>query len=199
MKGVIYISLLLLLLTTSQTLAQEVERRGFIGLGIGPSFPIGNFANKSSANVFSGHAIPGYTDTILNFGYRYGDRFGVTAALSYSEYFMTDDQSNDWWQVAGITAGPMYSMPINSRTSIDLKAMIGWMVLTPIFDSYSSDGVDNGLAVDLRTLIRYNISTRWAVFAEVGIQSSNVSFTDQAQTEYRALISGFGIAFLPDI
>src|SRR5215207_10741423 len=96
-------------------LAQDDERRGFIGLGIGPSAPFGNFADTSLVNARVGHATAGYTSTILNLGYRFGRRLGVAAAFSYSEYVMRTGGGDDWWQVAGLTIGPLYSYRFNRK------------------------------------------------------------------------------------
>ena len=189
---------LLVLFTAESALAQHEERRWFIGLGIGPSAPLGSFADASSHNARAGRATPGYTDTFLNLGYRVGQRFGVAAAFSYGEYIMRDGGGDDWWQVAGLTAGPMYSIPLNAKTALDLKAMFGRIALTPIIDSYeTADATGSGLAVDMRATVRYDVFRRWALFAEGGLQSSGVSFDSGVRKDYRALISGFGIAFRP--
>ena len=187
----------MLLLTAVPILAQE-ERRGFIGLGIGPSAPFSSFADTASANTRAGRATPGYTSTLLNLGYRFGERFGMAAALSYSEYYMRDDDDDDWWQVAVITAGPLYSHLLNNRTAIDLKAMVGMIALTPVIDSYTTiDGTGSGLVLDMRATIRYDVFRRWAVFAEGGLQAGAASFGPGAQQDVRAMISGFGVAFRP--
>jgi len=186
------------LFTAQSAVAQNAERRGFIGLGVGPSAPFGSFADTSSANVRGGRATPGYTSTILNFGWRFGQRLGVAAAFSYSEYFMRDGGEDDWWQVAGLTVGPMYSYRLNAKAALDLKAMFGLMTLTPVVDSYTTaDGTGSGFAVDMRAAVRYDVFRRWALFAEGGLQWSGASFSSGARKDYRALISGFGIAFRP--
>lgn len=70
---------------------------------------------------------------------------------------------DDWWQVAGLTVGPLYSVRINARTAVDLKAMVGLMAMTPVIDGYSTDnGTGSGFAVDLRAAVRYDVFTRWA-------------------------------------
>jgi hypothetical protein len=190
--------LVIVLFTAEPALAQDAERRGFIGLGIGPSAPFGSFADASPVNARAGRAVSGYTDTFLNLGYRFGHRLGVAAALSHSEYGMRDGGDDDWWQVEGLTAGPMYSYRLNAKAALDLKAMFGLVLLTPIVDSYdTADGTGNGLALDMRAAVRYDVSRRWALFAEGGLQSSSVSFSSGARKDFRALISGFGIAFRP--
>ena len=188
----------IVLLTAAPALAQDGARRGFIGLSIGPSAPFGSFADTSSVNARAGRATPGYTDTFLNLGYRFGQRLGVAAAFSYSEYFMRDGGDDDWWQVAGLTVGPMYSYRLNAKAALDLKAMFGLMALTPVVDSYTTaDGKGSGLALDMRAAVRYDVFRRWALFAEGGLQSSSVSFSSGVRKDFRAMISGFGIAFRP--
>lgn len=188
----------IVLFTAKAALAQDEERRGFIGLGIGPSVPFGSFADRSSVNPRAGRAMPGYTSTFLNLGYRFGERVGVAAAFSYSEYSMRDGGDDDWWQVAGLTVGPMYSHRLSAKAALDLKAMFGLMALTPVVDSYeTADGTGRGLALDMRATVRYDVLRRWALFAEGGLQASGVSFSSGVRKDVRAMISGFGIAFRP--
>jgi hypothetical protein len=190
---------LALSLTAEHALVQTEARRGFIGLGIGPSTPFGTFASTSANNPRVGRAFPGYTDTFLNLGYRAGTHFGVAAAYSYSEFVMRDGGDDDWWQVANLMIGPMYTHPLSARAAIDLKAMLGLTAMTPVIDSYSTTGGTGGsLGVDLRATVRYDVLRRWAVFAEGGVQASNVSFNSGARTDYRAVISGIGLAFRPE-
>lgn len=189
---------LLLLFTAEPALAQDEERRGFIGLGIGPSAPFGSFADESPTRAGAGRAAPGYTSTLVNLGYRFGERFGVAAAFWYSEYDMRDLEDDDWWQVAGLTAGPMYSHRLGAKGALDLKAMAGLLALTPVIDSYdTADGTGRGLVLDLRATLRYDVLRRWAVFAEGGIHVSDASFNSGGRQDVRALISGLGVAFRP--
>jgi hypothetical protein len=174
-------------------------RRGFIGLDIGPSQPFGAF--KSAAErAGAGNARAGYTSTLLNVGWRRGPHWGVAGLLAYSEYFMRNDDGadNDWWQVAFLTVGPMYTMPLGSRAAVDVKGTLGLAALTPVIDNMASDSdTGAGLAIDLRTTLRYDFATRWAVFAEGGVQASNASLGAGGSQKYRSLIAGFGIAFRP--
>jgi hypothetical protein len=177
--------------------AQQTERRGFIGLGIGPSLPVASFSDALPSHEQGGRTTTGYTDTVVNLGFRFRGRFGLAVALSYSEYPVRGDD-DDWWQVAGVTGGPMYSLPLFPRTTLDLKAMFGMIVLTPVVDGYTTDyGVGVGLGFDFRATLRYDVLRRWALFVDGGLHSSNVSFDAATRTDYRALVSGFGVAFRP--
>ena len=184
--------------TATPALAQQQDRRGFIGLGIGPSAPFGAFADASATNAEGGRATPGYTSTLLNVGYRFRGQVGVAGAFAYSEYFMRDGGEDDWWQVATLTVGPMYSHSLGARAALDLKAMLGLFALTPVVDSYTTvDGTGSGLGLDLRAAVRYDVFRGCAVYAEGGVQASGVSFNTGRRTDHRALISGLGIAFRP--
>jgi hypothetical protein len=189
--------LFLQLYAAAQAVGQETERRGFIGLDIGPSAPIGKFSDAATNDALSGRATPGYTSTLFNVGY-FGRPLGISGSLSYSEYVMDGGGDDDWWQVAFFTIGPMYSRHLNARAAVDLKAMFGLAALTPVIDSYTTnDGTASGLAVDLRIALRYDVFRRWAVFAEGGLQTSRTKFSSDARTNYSALISGLGVAFRP--
>src|SRR5688572_18139439 len=156
--------------------AQYEEHRAFIGLGIGPSVPFGDFADESLLNAEAGYATAGYTSTLVNFSYRFANRFGWAGAFSYSEYSMVDVEGDDWWQVAGLTFGPMYSIPITARAALDIKAMFGLIALTPVIDSHASDNDTGGaFGVDMRATLRYDVFQSWAVFADAGVQAANVS------------------------
>ena len=179
--------------------AQREDRRGFIGLGIGPAQPIGPFASASGTNPREGRAFPGYTDTMLNIAYRRGQHFGIAGFFSYSEYVMRNGGNDDWWQVATLSVGPMYSYPLGAKASLDLKGTAGFVALTPVIDNYTtSDETGSGLLIDVRAAIRYDVFRRWAIFADGGLQAANVSYpASGAATDVRALVSGIGIAFRP--
>ena len=190
--------LLFVLFAAQPALAQVEERRGFIGYSVGPAAPFGAFADASPANARAGRAFPGYSSNLLNIVYPISQRFGVAASGTYSEYVWRDGGDDDWWKMASLTVGPMYSHRLTGRATLDLKAMVGLVALTPVIDGYeSASGTGNSLGVDLRTAVRYSVSRRWAVFAEGGVQASNVSFSNGDRKDYRAMISGFGLAFRP--
>ncbi|MEO7183196.1 MAG: outer membrane beta-barrel protein [Gemmatimonadaceae bacterium] len=190
--------LALALFSAEPALAQDEDPRGFIGLDIGPSVPFGNFADASPSNARGGRAFPGYNSTLLNLGWRFGEHFGVAAAVSYGEYVLRNGGDDDWWQMASLTVGPMYSRRLGSRTALDLKAMAGWTSLLPVVDSRASDNDQgNSLGIDLRAAVRYQVFSRWAAFAEGGVQAANVTFPNGGQKDYRTMITGFGIAYRP--
>ena len=59
---------------------ERIETRGYIGLTMGPAIPVGSFADKDLNNDKSGLAKPGFNLSLVNFGYRFGKHFGISAA-----------------------------------------------------------------------------------------------------------------------
>jgi hypothetical protein len=124
----------------------------------------------------------------------------VAGLLAYSEYLMRsdDDLDDDWWQVAFLTVGPMYTVPLGTKSALDVKGTLGLAALTPVIDSYASNSdTGSGLAIDLRATLRYDLFPRVAVFAETGVQSATVAFLGGGSQQYRAFIGGFGVAYRP--
>ena len=188
----------LTLFAAEPALAQAETQRGFIGYSVGPAMPFGGFADVSPSNARGGRAHSGYASNLVNVVYPLGPRLGVAVSGTYSEYVWRDGGGDDWWQMASLTAGPAYSHPLGSRAALQLKAMAGFVALTPVVDGFAAQsGTGSGLAADVRAAVRYDVTRRWSVFTEGGVQASNVSFDNGNRTDFRALISGFGVAFRP--
>ncbi|WP_316803410.1 outer membrane beta-barrel protein [Pedobacter nototheniae] len=90
--------------------AQTTNQKSFIGISVGPSFPVGDFANKSVSNENSGLATTGGFLN-LNYGYRFSNNFGAIAILRGSIYGV-DSQS----------LKNNYSLPDGSGGSISFDA-----------------------------------------------------------------------------
>ena len=195
MLGATALSILLL---AQPATAQQQTRRGFIGIAFGPSAPLAPFADAQVTNVRGGRAKSGYNNSLLSVGWRFRHRLGVAATASYGEYFIGQVDSDDWWQVAGLTVGPMFVVPLGARAAVDLKAMLGLMGTAEITDSYGSNARSgSGLMIDLRSAFRYDFASRWCAFVEAGLISSAQTLGDGTRKDVRALVSGIGVAFRP--
>jgi hypothetical protein len=176
--------------------AQSEERQAFIGINIGPAIPFGTFADKSTTNARAGRAKLGYNDSFLNFGKRLGTHWGVSATVFYNEHDIEDPAKDDWWQVAGLTVGPMYTRSIAPRTLLDLKMKLGFITTTQVIDEFENARGD-GLATDMRLGLRYNVHRRWALVAETGVLYSDQKIRSGGTMGFRALITGLGFAYRP--
>lgn len=182
----------------SPACAQVTERRGFIGLGIGPATSVGAFKETGGPYDPGGSALSGFTSTLLSVGYRFGKRWGVAGNLAYTQLDMRVTGGNDWWELSELTVGPMYAIPLGTKTALDLKGLIGLMGSAEVTGGYGSlDRSGGALMYDLRSTLRHDVFRRWAVFGEAGFIYSNQQLGDGTRKDVRALISGMGIAFRP--
>ena len=187
--------LIAIIFLVSNLYSQTIERNGFIGITIGPSFPIADFANKSLTNNNGGPAKTGYCDTFINLGYLFSKHFGICSSICYNEYDI-ENTENNWWQLTCISIGPMYSLNLSKKFRFDLKPKIGWVFSNVITDSHLVDNnTGNGLGIDLRASIRYNIFRRWCILGEAGYLSSNQKFGDDSKRKIQAIVSGLGVAY----
>ncbi len=184
-----------LALVTSSLQAQTDERKAFIGITIGPSIPFGTFANTTN-EPGGGGARTGYNDSFLNLGKQVGTHWGWAGSVFYNEHNMKAQGGDDWWQVAGVTAGPMYSTSLSRRAIVDLKLKVGFLTTMPIIDAYET-ARGRGFATDARVSLRYNVLRRWCLLTEAGVVVSNQSFEDETRQGFRAFVSGFGVAYRP--
>jgi hypothetical protein len=176
--------------------AQTPDRKGYVALSIGPSFPVGDFAGKSAGNISAGLAENGYISNILNVGYRIGDHLGACFAFFYGEYKIGEENSNDWWQVTGLSAGPQYTFLPGGKFEVDLKARIDFLMTQKVIDFYGTEEDDGrGLGIDLRATLRYNLFKRWCLLAEVGYFDANQKFGDGHKGKIQAVLTGFGVGF----
>ena len=67
-----YYLFLAIILLGADLFAQAIEKKGYIGITLGPSFPLADFADNSLSNTKAGYAKRGFSDSFINFGYRFG-------------------------------------------------------------------------------------------------------------------------------
>lgn len=123
--------------------AQTSNPKSFIGISIGPSFPVGDFANKNAYDVNSGLAsIGGFLN--INYGYKFSDNFGVIAILRGSihgvdsqtlknSYSLPDGSGGSLsfeagtWKSGGLLVGLFQGFPLNDSKNLvfELKGALG--------------------------------------------------------------------------
>jgi hypothetical protein len=139
----------------SSSVAQD--KKGYIGISLGPSFPIGDFASKNFSNRNAGFATTGAIFDI-SFAYKLGkSNFGITGLIrgqanALDVQAMADELGNslrgtNWtvesggaWTLGGYFIGGIGSFPVSEKVSFDTKAMIGIGISTiPEITITSSD------------------------------------------------------------
>lgn len=134
----------LLLLTLgiilSISIYSQENRKGLIGVAVGPSFPLNNLANSYDIEG-SGFALLG-PHMNINFSYKFSKHFGIAllASSSYNlvdeygliNYFRAINPTWNWdvtasdWSTDCILGGLLLSFPFNNRIDFDIKALYGF-------------------------------------------------------------------------
>lgn len=143
MKKILF-SLTVLFSITTICLGQS--DKGYIGISIGPSTPMGDLASKDANNLAAGWATSGAVFDI-SFNYKLGEsNFGI-AALLRGQANATDAQelANEFasqipgvlwtvdsepWSMGGLLFGGYASFPVSNKFSFDTKAMFGFLSAT---------------------------------------------------------------------
>lgn len=140
MKSVL-LSFLLAAGLCSSAVAQNEQ--GYIGLSVGPSIPVGNFASTDLNNETAGLAKPGAIFDI-SFAYPLGQgSFGIMGLLRgqanpFDAQALADELARmspgtaftveaKPWSVGGLMAGGYGVFYVTDRTSFEARAMIGFM------------------------------------------------------------------------
>ncbi len=191
MKKLLIIICLVTVMISS--VAQDLERKGYIGIMMGPSFPYGSFA--SGSNYYDGYAKTGLNINLLNFGYKIWKNIGISAAwvgiANPIDYYGTDGM----WGVGAIMAGPFFSIPLSEKTNFDVKGMFGYVLETKQMES--NDIIyAYGSGYQLGFMLRHNLAKRWSLLFD--LESFNTQLDIQPEEDPKvALINfTFGIAYL---
>lgn len=138
----------ILILVVSIVFGQITEdRKGYIGISVGPAIPVGGFASKNTDNSKAGLATTGAIFDV-SFGYKLKKNIGI-AALLRGQYNPVNVQSladkmnsqisgasayvkGDGWSSGGVMAGIYSTHPLNHKATIifELKTLVGFMNTT---------------------------------------------------------------------
>jgi hypothetical protein len=167
--------LLSMIAISTSLLAQASARRGFIGMTLGPSIPIGDFASKYSDNA--GGANVGLNISLLNLGYTFGGNFGVTALWFGAAHEVETNGSamEATWSYGGLMGGGLYTIPIANQLSFDLKAMAGFVSAKLDIDNFGNTSA-NGAGFDLGAAFRYHFADRWSLLVSADYFTAKPNF-----------------------
>ncbi|RZA08752.1 MAG: hypothetical protein EOO68_01615 [Moraxellaceae bacterium] len=164
------IAVVLLAAGTTTAFAQSDDRRkGFIGISIGPSIPVGDFGkeNKDVPGLKTG---AGAHLNLVNFGYRFSDRIGIAGKwFGGSNTLQVDGkvlEDIDPWSYGGMMAGPMVAIPLSEKIELDFRPMIGYSITQyPKYKDEPTLNSDASLAYSLGANIQFNIASRFGIHA----------------------------------
>ncbi len=152
-----FILIITLIFITLSSFSQEdtvSKNHGFIGIGVGASLPISNFASNISSNNDAGYALTGYNYN-FNFNYVLYNNIGI-ALTAFRSYNAFDDKmvfneineikpnykfelsSTDWINTAGL-GGLLINFP-SGKSDFYIKGLLGYSLNnSPSFDLLISD------------------------------------------------------------
>lgn len=165
------------------------KKKGFIGLSLGASIPVGDFVDKSN-----GVAETGVQFNLVNFGYLFSDNIGISASWFGAANPLGVD-GYDSWSYGGMMVGPLFSMPLSERVDWDLRPMIGY-ALTTLPDVGRGEEEASSLALSFGTNLRIHVGGRVSLMLNADYFSTKAEFKDNNIEQKIGTISlGFGVAF----
>lgn len=138
------------------------KKKGYVGLTVGPSIPIGRFANESKGRVKTGAHF-----NLINFGVLFSENigisanvFGATNPMDSEDYFFDYNSKNYYLDPAfyfGLTTGPMFTIPISEKVNWDFKPMMGY-TFNILYSYFYYEEPIISLAYNFGTQCRFHLS-----------------------------------------
>ena len=169
-RNVIRITTMLLFICIVSIKAQDRDKRGYVGISLGPSFLAG----------YDGSIDPGTGLTIglLNFSYRIVDRFGISLVWSGGAHIWKADMPYfdgngnpitvpmDYTLSYGtLMIGPMYSIKLSDDSSLEIKPRFGTFGMGVEMSSDVVNGTEEKSSLSYAFAMTYRkaFATHWCV------------------------------------
>jgi len=112
-----------------------VEKKSYLSVQPGISFPLGNFTSRDLSNEDAGFAVAGFAID-LAYQYEFDKNVGIAVQGFYNRNDVAirklRDQTGvpnlslDHWQFLGLVAGPVFTYPISDKVKGDFRVMGGF-------------------------------------------------------------------------
>ncbi len=187
------ITVLLVIFLSIYGFGQDTERKGYIGMMIGPSFPYANFSSKG--NFYNGYAETGVNLSLVTFGYKIWKNVGITAGWFGIANPIDHFGSNGMWAAGALMTGPLISFPIKENFDMDIKGMFGFVLLTREFENDSETAAAFGPGFEGGIILRYDFVKKWCLM--MGLETFNTKLDIQPGEDPKVSIINlsFGIAY----
>lgn len=166
------------------------NHKWFLGLLLGPSFPLGDF--DPDLNLHSDLSVAGGNSSFI-IGYTFHGVYGMSASIMNSSYNIKDSSVDQMWSITNIMVGPMFTVSLWKDFQMDLRPLLGYSNAT----FYIDDGIEmdgNGIGCYPSALLRYNFSRRFSAVFEPGYLITRQKFEDENKIIH-TLNLGFGISY----
>lgn len=181
--------------------AQDNRNNGYIGVGLGPSFLLGN------NNVKAG---TGLNLHLLNAGYVIGKGFGVTGTWAGGAHIFDSEvavfsqgdpatiPAKNELSYGVLMIGPMYTLNLTDDASLDFKAKLG-----PLYtrskstsEAHASTSQTISLGASLGIGYRQKIANRWCVMLSSDYYVGRQQLSFEASQNARILNVTTGLGFV---
>ncbi len=179
------IALLCIVLFGALALNAQGDRPGYLGISIGASIPLGDFADDDENNEDAGFAETGIS-LQTPFAYKFGETFGLAGNLMFNSNpiaeFDGQEDIDAYWNYFAVLVGPLVSFDLSEKVALDLKATGGYSssqfsVEAGGFDIDVDGG--NGFAYDIGAALRLNLSEKTALLFAADYFSTQQEFDDE--------------------
>jgi len=184
--------------------AQSVERQGYIGIGIGPSFLMGYTLADEKAKT-------GLNITLLDFGYVFAKGFGVSASwVGGAHNFnpgiisITINNVNLTGKISGtvsygaLMVGPLYSLKLTDKSFINIKARCGMFYSkeSMSMNLFESESEKSSLGYSVTISYQLKIAKRWCVMLTADYYSGTLESISSSNDRLNVLALNAGVGFL---
>jgi len=202
MKKVLFTALVMIISIVAN--AQMEDRRGYIGVTLGPAIPLGDFGDTNLDNEDAGLAKTGINFNLVHFGYKFSKNFGVAASwfgAAHEVDFSANEVDAATWSYGGLFAGVLVSIPASEKLFFEFKPMLGYVAATSpeIRDkvsgnSYIEEEQGSSIGFDLVGSVRYNFAEKWCAMFNVDYLTAKPEF-DYFEQSISALSFNIGVGF----
>lgn len=175
---------------SSQVKSKTFEKRkGYIGLSLGVSIALGDYANETKGNAGSGAYLG-----LINFGYLFSDHLGICATFFSGGNTIKNDDAYVW-SYGGLMAGPLLSKSFSDKLEFDVRPMIGFVSVIYPYNDFAVES-DASFAFNIGTILRVNVGRRFALLVNADFFSTKAKFEYYNTEQLISNINlGFGIAY----
>jgi len=198
---IISVTLVLLLACNVSLNAQDQRNNGFIGVGLGPSFLIGN------NNVKAG---TGLNLTLLNAGYAWGKGFGITGVWAGGAHIF-DAETTVYNQGTIYTLpahvelsygvlmiGPMYTLNMTDDSALDFKVRLGSLYTSEKTTTETSATTSEKMTLSASFGVGYRkkIANRWCLMLSSDYYAARQQYTITSNQNTHILSFTTGVGFV---
>jgi hypothetical protein len=184
--------------------AQVSERRGYIGLGLGPSFLAGYELGDEKAAT-------GLNIALANFGYVFSKGFGISGVwtggahkfnskieLTIGNNAAVTGQFEGTVSYGALMVGPLYSIKLSDNSCVDFKARAGLFYAKESMTSglFSSELDNSSIGYSFAISYQMKIAKRWCIMLSGDYFSGELESISSSNKHLNAVAVNAGVGFL---